>query len=127
MRIKYTDAGHKGVNIDDGKQTLSGDITTPRIAEAVNDFWAHGGIIEEADPEPTIPRMLSKLTLVDRVIARGRMDIVLAVLDDPLNKIAKARYDAAQELAADPEDPMIRPLLKAAGYTDEEVTEDLRA
>lgn len=73
-----------------------------------------GGLVIADDPPPPFvepARFVPKLTIVDRLIAAGKLEDALALLGS--NVAMKARWDAATAIASD--DPHMRAALGAIG------------
>jgi hypothetical protein len=73
---------------------------------------AIGNIVEiTGTPPPPPPRLIDKLTIVDRLIAAGKIEAALSALAS--DAVTKARWDAAVHI--DTTDPVVTGLLTAIG------------
>lgn len=67
--------------------------------------------------EVAMVKILSKLLIVDRLIAAGKIEAAIAALNaDPVGKF---RWDAAQEIASN--DPQVRAFLAVIGANPDEI------
>lgn len=82
--------------------------------QAYLDWRAVGNVAEAADHVPEFVVYIPKLTIVDRLIALGKLSDALTALNSDTTK--KARWDAATEIAIDDED--VIEVLTAIGITD---------
>ena len=81
------------------------------------EWLAAGNTPEAADPEPETTAYIPKLTIIDRLIALGKLAGALAALNSDATK--KARWDAATEIAT--EDPDVIMVLAAIGIDPDAV------
>ena len=77
-------------------------------------WLAAGNIPDAADVEPEATEYITKLTIVDRLIALEKLSDALTALNSDSTK--KARWDASTEIAIDDADVIA--VLTAIGITD---------
>lgn len=97
----------------DGGITFDAAATDEQRQAAQDYMSAH---LSELNETPSV-KMISKLTIVDRMIAAGKIEAAMAALSS--EPVAKFRWDAAQEIASN--DPQVRALLSAIGANPDEI------
>ena len=115
MRYKWLKENELVFDAENNCSIPTGNGTAAAIEFA--SWLADGNTPAAADVEPEATEYVAKLVIVDRLIALEKLDIAMTALS--ANTTAKARWDAATEIAIDDEDVIA--LLTACGINPEQI------